>query len=127
MERVKHETAVSGQIQGSEPESCAQNALRTILLGACVSQMIALAVDADDEHRTAVSVASRLAWCESRWGAAARCRVTDALAKAAWAEFFGASEKFNGEIGIVGGESGLHGAVMLVTKGKNIGPHRKRV
>lgn len=89
--------------------------------------MIALTIDADDEHGTTVTVASRLVGSENGRSSALRRGVADALAEAAMAELVGAAEEFDGEIGAVGGESRLHGAVMLVAKGKNVGPHRKRV
>jgi hypothetical protein len=87
--------------------------------------MIALAINADDEHGTTVTVAFGLVGSESGGSSALRRRVADALAEAAMAKFVGAAEEFNGKIGAVGSESRLHGAVMLIAKGKNVGPHRK--
>ena len=89
--------------------------------------MIALAVDTDDEHGTAVTIASRLTRGEGRWRSALRSVVADALAEAAMAKLIGAAEEFDGKIGSVGGNGGLHRAVMLIAKGEDVGPHRKRV
>ena len=89
--------------------------------------MVALTVDADDEHGTTVSFADRLAGSEVGWRSALRRAIAEALAEAAMAELIRASEKLDGKICVVGGESWLHGAEMLVTKGKDVGPHRKRV
>jgi hypothetical protein len=89
--------------------------------------MIALAIDANDEHGAAVTVAFGLVAGENGRGSALRRRVPDALAEAAVAELVSATEEFDGKIGAVRGDSGFHGAVMLVAKGKDIGPHRKRV
>jgi len=89
--------------------------------------MIALAIDADDEHRTTVTIAFGLAGRESGRCAALGRRVADALAEAAMTELVGAAEELDGEIGAVGSQSRLHGAVMLVAKRKDVGPHRKRV
>jgi len=89
--------------------------------------MIALAIDANDEHGTTVTVAFGLVGRESGWDSALRRRVADALAEAAMAELVGAAEELDGEIGAVGSQDRLHGAEMLVAKGKDVGPHRKRV
>jgi len=89
--------------------------------------MVALAIDADDEHGTTVTVAFGLVGSENGRSSALRRRVPDAFAETAMAKFVGAAEEFDGEIGAVGGESGFHGAVMLVAEGKDVGPHRKRV
>jgi hypothetical protein len=89
--------------------------------------MIALAIDADDEHGTAMTVAPGLIGREYGRSSALRSGVTNALTEAAMAELVSAAEEFDGEIGAVGSEIWLHGAVVLVAKGKNVGPHRKRV
>jgi len=89
--------------------------------------MVALAIDADDEHGTAVAIADRLAGSEVGWPSALRRAIAEALAETAMAELIGASEKLDGKICVVGGEGRLHGAEMLVAKGKDVGPHRKRV
>jgi hypothetical protein len=89
--------------------------------------MIALAIDADDEHGATVAIAFGLVGSENGRSSALGRRIADALAETAMAELVGAAEEFDGEIGAVRGQSGFHGAVMLVAKGKNIGPHRKRV
>ena len=87
--------------------------------------MIALAIDADDEHGASVALAHGLAGSESGRGSAVRGAVTDALSEAAMAELVGAAEEFDGIFGVVGCESGFHGAVMLVAKWQEVGPHRK--
>ncbi len=105
----------------------ADDAFGAIRFRTCVGQMIALAIDANDEHGAAVTVAFRLVGSEKGRSSALRRGVADALAEAAMAELVSAAEEFDGEIGAVRGESGFHGAVMLVAKGKDVGPHRKRV
>lgn len=50
--------------------------------------------------------------------------IADALAEAAMAEFVGAAKEFDGEIGAVGGQTWLHGAVMLVAEGEEVSAHR---
>jgi len=85
--------------------------------------VVALAVDADDEHGAAVAVALRLIAVEVGRSAALGRGIADALAEAAVTEFVGAAEEFDGEVGAVGGEGGFHGAVVLVAKGKDVSPH----
>jgi hypothetical protein len=111
----------------SEKSLGAEDAFGAIWFRTGVGQVIALAIDADDEHGTAVTVAFGLIGSENGRSSTLRSRVADALAEATMAELVGAAEEFDGEIGAVGGESGFHGAVMLVAKGKDVGPHRKRV
>ena len=114
---------MSEGIQNADSESGAHDTFWTVGLGAGVGQMIALAVDADDEHGTAVAIALRLIAIEIGRSATLRGGVADALAEAAVAKLVGAAEEFDGEVGAVGGEGGFHGAVMLVTKGKDVSPH----
>ena len=110
-----------------KPDLRPDHAFGAIGFGAGVGDVIALAVEADDEHGTAVAVASRLVGSEDGRGATVRCRVADALPETAMTEFVGTAEEFDGVVSTVGSESGLHGAVMLVAKGKDIRPHRQRV
>jgi hypothetical protein len=104
---------------------CAEDALGAVGFGAGVGQMIALAIDRDDEHGASVAVAGGLIGGEGGRNSAMRSAVTDTLAETAMAELVGAAEEFDGVFGAVRSESGLHGAVMLVAKWKKIGPHRK--
>ncbi len=53
--------------------------------------------------------------------------VAEALAEAAVAELVGAAKEFDGKVGVVGSDCGLHGAVVLVAKGQDVRPHAKRV
>jgi len=105
--------------------SCAEDARGAVWFGAGVGEMVALAIDADDEHGASVVLADGLIGSESGRGSAVRGAVADALAEAAMAELVGAAEEFDGVFGAVGGESGFHGAVMLVAKRKKVSPHGK--
>ncbi len=79
--------------------------------------MITLAIMTDDEHRATVAVAVRLVRRQDRRVSSFRRNVTDALAKAAVAEFISTTKKFDREVGVIGSECGLHGAEMLITQG----------
>jgi len=103
----------------------AHDALGTVGFGAGVGEVVALAVDADDEHGASVALADGLVGSESGRGSAVRGAVADALSEAAMAKLVGAAEEFDGVFRAVGGESRFHGAVMLVAKREEIGPHRK--
>jgi hypothetical protein len=87
--------------------------------------MIALAIDRDDEHGATVAVADGLAGSERGSGSAMRGAIANAFTEAAMAELVGATEEFDRELGAVRGESGFHGAIVLVAKWEEIGPHRK--
>ena len=89
--------------------------------------MIALAVQADDEHGTAVAFAGGLVGSESRSISALGRNLTHAFSEAAMAELVGAAEEFDGKVGIIGSESRFHGAIVLVAKGQDVRPHAKRV
>jgi hypothetical protein len=101
----------------------AHYALAAIGFGAGIGYVVALAVEADDEHGAAMALAVRLIGSED-WRIAPFGRgVPDTLAKAAMAELVGAAKEFDGIVGIVGSEYGLHGAVVLVAKGEDVRPH----
>lgn len=89
--------------------------------------MIALAIEADDEHRTPVPVADRLVGSEHRYISSLRCGIAETFAKTAIAEFVGAAKEFNGVVSAVRSESRLHSAVMLVAKWQDVRPHSMRV
>ncbi len=101
--------------------------LGAIGFGAGVSYVIALAVEADDEHGASMAIAGGLVGGEDRRISALGRGVADALAEAAVAELVGAAKEFDGIVGVVGSECGLHGAVVLVAKGQDVRPHAKRV
>jgi hypothetical protein len=103
------------------------NPLAAISFGAGVGYMVALAVEADDEHGTSMAVAERLVGSEYGRFSALRRGVSETFAEAAVAEFVGAAKELNRLVGAVGGQRGLHGAVMLIAKGQNVRPHAKRV
>ena len=87
--------------------------------------MIALPVEADDEHGTPVALADGLVGGE-HWRVSALGRgVANALAEAAVTELVGATKKFDAIVGIVRSEYRLHGAEMLVAKGQDVRPHAK--
>jgi len=89
--------------------------------------VIALAVEADDEHGASVALAGGLVGRERGRLSAPGRGVAEALAEAAVAELVGAAEEFNGKVGVVGSDCRLHGAVVVVAKGQDIRPHSKRV
>ena len=99
------------------------HALVAVRFGAGVGDVVALAIQAQDEHGTAVQVAARLVGSDFGRSIALGRDVADALAEAAAAEFFGAAEKVDGVVGAVRREAGFHSAEMLVTKGKDVRPH----
>jgi len=105
----------------------AHDAFGAVGFGAGVSQVIALAIDGDDEHGASMALTDGLAGSEGWRGSAVRGAVADALPEAAMAELVGAAEEFDGVFGAVGGESGFHCAVVLVAEREEVGPHRKRV
>jgi hypothetical protein len=109
------------------PRLFSNDSLRAIRFGACEGYLIALAVEADDEHRSPMAVAARLVRSEHRFISALGRDVTDTLAEAAVAELVGAAEELNGVVGIIRSQSGLHSAVVLIAKGQNVRPHAKRV
>jgi len=87
--------------------------------------MVTLAVEADDEHGASVAIAGRLVGSEHGRIAALGGGVADAFAEAAVAELVSATEEFDGIVGVVGSQYGLHGAVVLIAKGQNVRPHAK--
>jgi hypothetical protein len=99
------------------------NSLCAIRFRAGEGYVIALAVEADDEHGTPMAVATGLVGSKNRCIPALRCGVADALAEAAVAKFVGATKEFDGVVGVVGSERGLHGAVMLIAKREDVRPH----
>jgi hypothetical protein len=103
----------------------ADDPLSAVRLRASVGHVIALAIEADDEHRAPVAIASRLIGSEHGRVSAFGCSVADAFAEAAVAEFVGAAKEFDGIVGVIGSQNGFHGPVMLVAKGKDVRPHAK--
>lgn len=103
----------------------ADDAEGAVGFGAGVGHVVALAVEGRDEHGAAMHLATRLLGADLRDVVAFGRSVTDSFAKAAAAEFFGATEEINGIVGAVGGEDQFHGAVMAVTEGEDVHPHAK--
>lgn len=64
--------------------------------------MIALAVEANDEHGAPVTFADGLVGGEDWRLSAFGCGVADALAEAAMAKLIGAAKEFNRKVGAVG-------------------------
>ena len=89
--------------------------------------MVALAVQADDEHGAPVAVAIGLVGSEFGRLVVARRDVSDALAEAAVAEFVSATEEVDGVVDAVGRDLRLHGAVVAVAEGQDVRPHVLRV
>ena len=106
---------------------CAHDSLRTVGFGAGIGHVISLTVEADDKHGAAVPIAIRLVGGGGRSIAALWSRVSDALSETAVAESVGAAKEFDAVVGIIWSECRLHGAEVLVAKGKEVRPHAKRV
>ena len=106
---------------------CAHYSLGTIGFGAGVGHVIPLPVEADDKHGAAVPIAIRLVGCRGGSSAALWSGVSDALSETAVAESVGAAKEFDAIVGIIRSECRLHGAEVLVTKGKEVRPHAMRV
>ena len=100
-----------------------EHALRAARLGAAVGDAIVLAIEAQDEHGTAVHVATRLVRSDLGSDVALRVDVADAFAEAASAKFFGAAKEVDGVVGVIGGDAGFHGSEMFVTERENVRPH----
>jgi len=80
--------------------------------------MIVLPVKADDEHRPSVALATGLVGREDGRVSALGRGVADALAKTPVTEFVSAAKEFDGIVGVVRSDHGLHGAEVLVAKGQ---------
>jgi hypothetical protein len=78
--------------------------------------VIALAVEADDKHRSPVAIANRLVRRENRSVSTFWRHVAHPFAAASMAEFVGATKKFDGIVGVIRSQRGLHGAEVLVAK-----------
>src|SRR5512136_463706 len=104
-------------------QSGAHDTFEAIRLWAGVGDMIALTVEADDEHGTSVAIATGLAGGEDGWFAVFGGDVADAFSEAAVAESVGAAKEVDGVVGVVGSEGELHGAEMLVAEGQDVRPH----
>jgi hypothetical protein len=89
--------------------------------------MVALPVQANDEHRASMAIAIRLVRSKSRRIAALRRNVSDALPETTVAESVRAAKKFDAVVGIIRSECWLHGAKVLIAKGQKVRPHAKRV
>src|SRR5258708_38842569 len=80
---------------------CPHHPFVAIGFGAGVGYVIALAVEADDEHGASVAVAGRLIGSEDGSVSALGSGIADALTEAAVAELVGAAKEFDGIVGIV--------------------------
>jgi hypothetical protein len=105
--------------------SGADDALAAVGLGAGIRDVIALAIERDDEHGTAVELAARLVGGDLRGLVALGVDVSDPFAEGATTEFFSAAEEVDGVVRAIGSEEELHGAEMLVAKREKVHPHAK--
>jgi len=103
------------------------HSLHAIRFRARVGHMIALPVEANDEHWASMPIAIRLVRSKSRRIAAFRRNVSHALPETAMAESVRAAKKFDAVVGIIRSECWLHGAKVLIAKGQKVRPHAKRV
>ena len=104
---------------------CPYDALGAVGFGASVGYVVALAIEADDEHGASVAIAGGLVGSENRGISAGWGCIANTLAEAAMAELVGAAEELDGIVGIVRSQRGLHGAEVLVAKRKDVRPHAK--
>jgi len=89
--------------------------------------VIALSIQADDEHRPSMAIADGLSGSDDRGGTSLGRAVTDAFSETPVAELVRAAKVLNRIVGVIRSQRRLHRAVMLVAKGKDVRPHRKRV
>ena len=108
------------------PTSGFEDALGAAGVGAGVGDAVVLAIERDDEHGASVEVAAGLVGHNVRGAVATGHGVADTFAEAASAEFLGAAEEIDGEVGTVGRDAGFHGAEMFVTEGEQVRPHGLR-
>jgi hypothetical protein len=102
-------------------------ALAAIRFRAGISHVIALAVQADDEHWSSVTVAQGLTGCEGWRVSAFRSDIAHALAETPVTQLVGAAKEFDRKVGIVGSQRGLHSAEVLVAEREDVHPNAKRV
>jgi hypothetical protein len=93
--------------------------------GAGIGYVIALSVEADDEHGSSMTLAVWLVGGKDGCVSALRRGVADALAEAAMAKLVSAAEEFDAIVGVVRSKYGFHGAIVLVAKGQDVRPHAK--
>jgi len=86
----------------SSPALRPHHPLAAIGFGAGVRNVVALPVEADDEHGASVAFADRLVGGEDRRVSTLGRGVADALAEAAMAELVGATKELNRIVGVVG-------------------------
>jgi len=84
---------------------------------------VALPVQAGDEHRPAMVIATRLLRRKLRRLSPFRSHISQPLAEAAPAELRRAAEKINAIIRVIGRAEWLHRPKVLVTKRQNVAPH----
>jgi hypothetical protein len=113
----KH-TCVTGETFQEKCRLRANNPLWAIRLGAGISHVIALAIEADNKHWAAVAFANGLVGCDNRRISTLGRRVANALAKTPVAKLVGAVEKFNAIVGVIRSKHSIHCAEVLVAKGK---------
>lgn len=101
--------------------------LIAIRFGARVGHRVALAVQTSNEHGASVHVAAGLVGGNDGILASFGRDVSNALAEAASAKFFRATEELNEVVGVVGGKAGLHGAEMLIAEWKDVRAHEGQV
>ncbi len=94
------------------------------LLWAGKADDVALAVNAGNEHRSAVFVATRLVGRNQRRRILDRSHISQRFAETAVAKFVGAAEIFDGVVKVVGRDRELHGAIVLVAQRQDVDPHR---
>lgn len=101
--------------------------LRASRFRAGIGDVIALPVEADDEHRAPMTVTIGLIRSDHRRIPAFRRGISHAFSKTTMAEFIGATKKFDKVVGAIGSEGRFHGAEVLITKWEKVRPHAKRV
>jgi len=97
--------------------------IRAIRLRTRVLHQVMLAVKITNKHRTIMQIAPRLISRKNRRLPALRRHISQTLAEAALAKLCRATKEFDGIIRAEGRDASLHGAIVLVTKRQNVGPH----
>ena len=97
--------------------------LPAIRFRAGVMNHVALPVQAGDEHRPAMVIATRLVGRKLRRLSPLRSHVSQPLAEAAPAELRRAAEEINAIVRVIRRAERLHRPKVLVTKRQNVAPH----
>lgn len=100
----------------AELRSGSYHPFRTPRVRASVGHKVALAIETDDKHGPPVAIAVGLVSSDHGSVSTFRRDVAHTFSEASVAEFVGAPKKFNGIVGVIRSQRGLHGAEVLIAK-----------